>query len=256
LKALEINFCNHPFEILTGYPAKDILGHPVTELFHDLSADCCTGLLSALKSRDDHNKERYYSDISIRRTGQRDKIRTDICLSFPDLEGDDLGFLIIKKPGQDLSSSDLRRLSRFETLLERVSARSGNQSFREREDLKAIDDLLEELNAHLCPDAVQDTKRRLAVKVLNMTCDLWAVSTKQSKLDLAERSGIWNIYIEKDGWARTQTLDKYLKEETLPARPRWKSVLQTADFVLALCDEPQPLRKELEFAVTTLKKLL
>ncbi len=269
--ALEITFCNHPFEILTGYPVKEILGRPVTELFHDLSAGSSTGLLSALKNRDDHQREWYYSDLAIKGTGQRDKIRTDICLSFPDPEGDDLRFLILKKSGPDLSSSrsiekseniikaldtDLQRLRQFEILLEKVSARSGNQSFKEKEDLKAIDNLLEELNTHLRPDDVQGMKRRLAVQVLNMTCDLWALSTKQSKLELAERSGIWNIYIEKDGWARTQTLDKYLKEETLPARPRWKSVLQTADFVLALCDAPLPLRKELEYASARLKGLI
>ena len=268
--ALEINFCNHPFEILTGYAAKDILGRPVSELFHDLSAGCCTGLLSALKNKDGHNGERYYSDLAIKGADRRDMVRMDICLSFPDLEGEDLGFLILKKSGQDLSSShsiekseniikaldtDLQRLSRFEILLEKVSARSGNPSFREREDLKAIDDLLEELNVPPSPDHAQD-RRKLAVKVLNLACDLWTVSARQSKPELAERSGIWSIYIEKDGWARTQTLDKYLKEETLPARPRWKSVVQTADFVLALCDEPLPLRKELEYAAARLKELI
>mgnify|MGYP006288326075 CR=1 FL=1 len=89
-------------------------------------------------------------------------------------------------------------------------------------------------------------KRQKAVEVMNEACSLWSAYTKTSKAELADRSGLWNVYIDQDGWARTQTLDKYLDIETLPAKPRWKVIQATADFVLSECEGPAHLRSCLE----------
>jgi hypothetical protein len=96
-------------------------------------------------------------------------------------------------------------------------------------------------------------KRKKAVEVMNEACSLWSACTKTSKAELADRSGLWNVYIDQDGWARTQTLDKYLNLETLPARPRWKVVAATADFVLSECDGPAAMRETLEKSLKELK---
>ena len=46
--------------------------------------------------------------------------------------------------------------------------------------------------------------------------------------------------MERDGYLRTQTLDKYLSLATLPGRPRWRNIVATAEHVLSACpDSPR-----------------
>ena len=68
----------------------------------------------------------------------------------------------------------------------------------------------------------------------------WSYTTGLSKVDLAQESGLWNVYFDAKGTARTRTLDRYLKVNLLPKNPRWSSVLQTAYFVLRRCPPKSP----------------
>lgn len=86
------------------------------------------------------------------------------------------------------------------------------------------------------PGDKDEEKKAQLVRVMNLSLDLWTTVTRTTRVELAEQSGLWNVYIGKDGWIRTQTLDKYLDTTSLPRRPRWKTVVKTADFVLAACD--------------------
>lgn len=96
-------------------------------------------------------------------------------------------------------------------------------------------------------------KRLLAVRVMNLAVDCWLACTRTDKAELARQSGLWNVYMEKDGYCRTQTLDRYLSQSTLPMRPRWHKIHATAEFVLAACDENLPARTELEQSLGELK---
>lgn len=99
-------------------------------------------------------------------------------------------------------------------------------------------------------------KRVLAVRVMNLAVDCWMACTRTGKAELARQSGLWNVYLEKDGYCRTQTLDKYLSESSLPPRPRWRKIHATAEFVLTACDnENSSARSELEQCLRTLKGL-
>lgn len=98
-------------------------------------------------------------------------------------------------------------------------------------------------------------KRSLGVIVINLAVDYWVTATRMTKVELADKSKLWSVYYEKDGFARTQTLDKYLAEETLPQRPRWKTIINTADFVLNHCGEDSQLRNELSDALTQLRQM-
>ncbi len=73
--------------------------------------------------------------------------------------------------------------------------------------------------------------RALLVEAMNLSLDAWKRHTGRTKVDLAEESGVWNVYIDKST-PMTRTLDKYLSLERLPRRPRWRKVLQTIEFVL------------------------
>jgi hypothetical protein len=95
------------------------------------------------------------------------------------------------------------------------------------------------------PESRADTKdlRPLGAALLNLALELWVEETGKTKVDLARESGLWKVYMDADGWERTQTLDRYLDLLTLPSRPRWRQVTRTVSFVLAAieksarCDE-------------------
>jgi PAS domain S-box-containing protein len=97
-------------------------------------------------------------------------------------------------------------------------------------------------------------KRDLGVRIMLLALECWE-STGRTKADLAEESGIWSAYIEKDGYVRTQTLDRYLSKKNLPARPRWKNIIATAEFVMAQSPKNSPLRAKLERALSRFKQL-
>jgi PAS domain S-box-containing protein len=73
--------------------------------------------------------------------------------------------------------------------------------------------------------------REQAVSVMNLALACWEHELGKSKLDLAEESGIWPVYIDKST-PTTRTLDKYLNLDLCPKNPRSKRVVDTAEFVL------------------------
>ncbi|ODT26731.1 MAG: histidine kinase [Kaistia sp. SCN 65-12] len=76
-----------------------------------------------------------------------------------------------------------------------------------------------------------DEYRRILVEVTSASLGLWRRVTGRSKIDFAEASGIWRASFDRSS-LQVRTLDKYLLIETLPANPRWRDVVQTAEFVL------------------------
>ena len=101
-------------------------------------------------------------------------------------------------------------------------------------------------------DALTDKAliREQAVHVMNLALACWERQLGRSKLDLAEESGLWPVYIDKST-PTTRTLDKYLNLELCPKNPRSKRVIDTAEFVLRKVDdqsssECQQLQSELD----------
>ena len=148
------------------------------------------------------------------------------------------------------------RVERFETLLEKLGTHGSTEQKAVQDKVRAIDTFLNQLTAPVKEETEIQQKRDLAVRVMTAACNLWTASTQATRVELADLSGIWNVYIEKDGWIRTQTMDKYLKTQTLPLRPRWKNIIRTAEFVLASCDAPRPQKQDLEASLAELNRLL
>jgi len=71
------------------------------------------------------------------------------------------------------------------------------------------------------------------VEVMTLSLSLWEHMTGKEKVSLAETSGLWNVHVNPDGWERTQTLDRYLKAETVPKHPNVRRVEKTAWWVLS-----------------------
>jgi len=71
----------------------------------------------------------------------------------------------------------------------------------------------------------------------------WERDLSRSKLDLAEESKIWPVYIDKST-PTTRTLDKYLNIESCPKNPRCQRVIDTAEFVLKQSGDHQTEYKQ------------
>ncbi|MBF0588826.1 MAG: response regulator [Magnetococcales bacterium] len=74
--------------------------------------------------------------------------------------------------------------------------------------------------------------RELLPHIMQLSVTLWELQDGESKISLAEQSGLWRVQLDRDTY-RTRTLDKYLEPHTVPTHPRWNNVVKTAHFVLA-----------------------
>jgi len=99
--------------------------------------------------------------------------------------------------------------------------------------------------------------RERLVEVMALSLRYWIQTTRTTKLELAEQSGLWTAVADKEGTWRTRTLNRYLQVSTLPKNPRWRQVSQTAYFVLQQCpNQALQLRTELESKLKNLERLL
>jgi len=86
------------------------------------------------------------------------------------------------------------------------------------------------------PDTEEQTgdPKEAIVALLRSSLNVWERHTNKGKVELAEQSRCWRVYV--DGTTvKTRTFDKYLSARSIPARPRWRAVVRTANFVLANC---------------------
>jgi len=95
--------------------------------------------------------------------------------------------------------------------------------------------------------------REQAVTVMRSSLTCWEHDLGKSKLDLAEDSRIWPVYLDKST-PTTRTLDKYLHIDSCPKNPRIQRVIDTAEFVLkAMGKKATPHRQTLEQALDALR---
>jgi hypothetical protein len=96
--------------------------------------------------------------------------------------------------------------------------------------------------------------RSRLVELMQASTDAWERATRKNRVELAEASGIWRITVD-DGRLRVRALDRYLRADTLPDRPRWREVLRTAYFVLAEVPIEAEQRQRIETLVEELLHL-
>jgi two-component system sensor histidine kinase ChiS len=91
--------------------------------------------------------------------------------------------------------------------------------------------------------------REQAVNVMGLALTCWERDLGKTKLELAEESKIWPVYIDKST-PTTRTLDKYLKLDSCPKNPRNQRVIDTAEFVLRKMSNRTTVgRKNLQLAL-------
>jgi PAS domain S-box-containing protein len=109
-------------------------------------------------------------------------------------------------------------------------------------------------------DTGADTRKALlreqAVNVMGLALTCWERDLGKTKLELAEDSKIWPVYIDKST-PTTRTLDKYLKLDSCPKNPRNQRVIDTAEFVLRKMSNRTTVgRKKLQQALDAFRQLL
>jgi len=87
-------------------------------------------------------------------------------------------------------------------------------------------------------DNQKSSVRENVVKLMNLALSCWEHDLGKTKLELAEASKIWPVYIDKST-PTTRTLDKYLNIELCPKNPRCQRAIDTAEFVLRKANKSQ-----------------
>ncbi|MBT5794587.1 MAG: response regulator [Deltaproteobacteria bacterium] len=102
--------------------------------------------------------------------------------------------------------------------------------------------------------SLRDGWQTQIIQLMNTSIDCWRSLSGGGRANLAEVSGIWKVNVDGES-LRTRTLDRYLKLETLPTRPKLGKVLDTAKFVLER-SPPSSLRYTLDTKVRVLELTL
>ncbi len=123
------------------------------------------------------------------------------------------------------------------------------------EQVKSLDSGLQTVIDELFQEGSKSNLRELLVQVTNLSLTLWEENTKTTKIELAEKSKIWSVVLDKSV-LRTRTFDRYLTLISLPERPRWRDILRTARYVLNNCPEPKKQHSYLEKTMGNLQQLI
>lgn len=163
----------------------------------------------------------------------------------------------------DASSQDIQ------TQATHLLGQLGDELNQSRQRMQALEDALKTLapllQAEPLPAPASSTAdvddsgkrpdgRQALVELLKQSLSLWERSTGKTKVELAEESRCWRVYVD-GSTVKTRTLDKYLSLKTLPEKPRWRSVTRTANFVLNHCELPETDREHLIKAIYELEQL-
>lgn len=265
----EIAFCNRACEDLTGQTTDQLLGQPFAALLRNPDSVEPRRLLRLLADATPVSDNTVsFKNISVGVSSGPVLERTILAAGL-EIDGELLFVLVLRPPDSDGRPQAvldpiamLRELDDNRRLLAGIEEALGVLDSRDLEkkrglmtDLKAVGSILERLRGQLALAGESPDQRSAAAQVMQRALECWSQCTGLGKAELAEQSGIWNVYMEKDGYLRTQTLDKYLSEDTLPRRPRWKKIFATAEFALASCPHDSAARHDLELAVARLKAL-
>jgi two-component system sensor histidine kinase ChiS len=271
----DICFCNKAFAALTGFDCSHFKGRSLSDVLESPQGPASRALLEAVQGEGPPSgKARAFQNMRLAQRGQ--SIAVNFLLTGLDLADEHMLLMLVRKsdktdnggsrkPGGQtapVSATMLRQLNanrqRILQLEEAVvSLEKGGEKGRTAvlEDLKALDELLRRLGTWLTANDKSGERRRQAVAVMRLALDCWTAAGHGGKVELAEQSRIWNVYQEKDGYCRTQTLDKYLDIATLPSRPRWRDIHATAEFVLANCDADISVCQRLAKALAELQAI-
>lgn len=173
------------------------------------------------------SQEHYCGDVGIFIDDKRELISTDV-LMLPDASG--LKSMYIFNVGGGVNA---QRIDNLETAIEALSSYAFDGDKNKLQQLKELGGEFTRLADKVAPKSEdkQQIMREVLVDTMITALDYWESETGKTKFALAEESGLWRVYLDRST-LQTRTLDKYLRIETLPKTARWRTVLNTIDYIL------------------------
>jgi methyl-accepting chemotaxis protein len=221
----ELVFFNKAATGLFGYSMDEFADLDMSELF----ADDVPGLISASPAADDSGMHKLHTLLDCRHKDGR-TFKCDGVINNTDIMGQSGHAIALNTVTGDehiLSTQNEQRLDAVEqSLASLLEFAKSNPSLML--GLGNIADLSVTGRETATEKALV---RERAVKVMNLALACWEHELGKSRLELAEESRIWPVYIDKST-PTTRTLDKYLNLDICPKNPRSKRVVDTAEFVL------------------------
>ncbi len=253
----QITFFNQAAEDLFGYACSEVLGQSLGLLLplEDLPApmDCVKPTSCALKMRQKNQLEKM-TEVTVCFNAVNEESHCALIFTAPEpLQANDVqtaipigtqpatvNLLLNPQRSQAALHHDLtqerkriRELGHaFEGLVKFLSSGSGVI-----QELKSVDQMLNGIEDFLASEQKPHAVNDVIVNTMSLAIDYWQTTTGKTKIELAEESKIWKVYLDKSTF-RTKTLDRYLSVESLPKKPRWKDVVATAQYVMTFCHEP------------------
>lgn len=264
----EIAYMNIPCRNILGVELGDMVGLPVSDVFDQDSMQALLSCTARLAVSDSVGKQAPSTcELPMKTSGdgagamlaRLQLIEVDdehlFLLGVQDADIQDMG------SGPLLPISVIDTLNRCRAILRQVEDSLGSRRSSETRvelitgGLGTVDAALESLGRSLVAGGQQADQNRLGLEVMQLAVDLWTKTTGRTRADLARESGLWQVYTNRDGWERTQTLDRYLDTSRFPRRPRIGTIIATADYVLARCDTASNLRDRLLAGVAALRAM-
>ncbi|ENO2183759.1 response regulator [Vibrio alginolyticus] len=193
----------------------------------------------------------YCGKIDIYIEDIRQNIEADI-LKLP--EGSGLDIMYIFNVGGGASAA---RIHNLETAVEVLSSYAFDGDKDQLQKLKELGGEFTRLADKALGNKKdkQELMREVLVDAMTHALEYWESVTGESKFAFAEQSGLWRVYLDRST-LQTRTLDKYMRIETLPKTPRWRTVLSSIEFILEHCKEQSPERAYIEAQRDKLQRLL
>lgn len=196
-------------------------------------------------------QEHYCGNIDIYVDDIRQRVSADV-LRLP--EGSGFKAMYIFNVGGSINAT---RIHNLETAVEALSSYAFAGDKDKLQQLKELGGEFTRIAEKVSGEnqSKHDLMRSVLVEAMTSALDYWEKATGQSKFTFAEQSGLWRVYLDRST-LQTRTLDKYLRIETLPKTPRWRTVLNSLDYILEHCKEQSPERTYIEVQRDKLQKLL
>lgn len=226
-----ILFCNQQAEKQLACSTSETVNQPIEILFNPKGIETIFNALNEVKKASGTEPKRQKEEFSIKKGTGETVTLTTLLVSFL-VEGQPMATLVFN-PGKTEVETALNELPELMTTKSRPALAG----------LREISPLLDSIQDRLPPADNTDKKsrsreealRESLVALLTRALHLWETTTGKTKIDLAEESALWNVYLDR-GTYKTRTLDKYLSLKTLPKRPRWREIIKTASFVISHCE--------------------
>ncbi len=234
--ALEFLFFNQKAEDLFEYTTKSLAGKTLKSIFPD--EDFASWLeISSAQNRNNSTHELGMFAVIQAKTKSQKTLSVNAHISKV-ASSEEMCFVII------CDSTSASEVQALEGALKGVESLISKDNQTVINEVRSINANLDDLKIIINEDQQGLDIRNAIVDMMFQAVQYWETTTGKTKLELAEESGLWKAYFDGASY-RTRTLDRYLFLNTLPKKPRWRTAISTAFYVLNNCPESEPARTDL-----------